>query len=74
VVPGLSSYCLSKLVAAQLVQFIAAKHANVTSVAVSPGTGDDRHDDAGSRRFTKDTPAFVSWSVDELMHCKDEIV
>lgn len=59
----MSSYCLSKLANAQMVQFIAAEYPNVTAVAVAPGTVMTDMTMPAFRRFAKDTPALVGGSV-----------
>ncbi|KAK0122129.1 hypothetical protein ONS95_010389 [Cadophora gregata] len=57
--PGMSSYSLSKLSAAQLQAFVALENPNVTTVAVAPGVVlTDMTLDA-FRPYAKDTPELV---------------
>jgi NAD(P)-dependent dehydrogenase (short-subunit alcohol dehydrogenase family) len=59
VVPGMSSYGLSKLGMVHLQQFVAAEYSNVTAIAVSPGTVATDMVIEAFKRFAKDTPELV---------------
>ncbi|RDL34316.1 NAD(P)-binding protein [Venustampulla echinocandica] len=60
IVPSLSSYSLSKLIALQMQGFIAAENPNVTAVALHPGmVMTDMSIKAGLERFALDTPSMV---------------
>jgi NAD(P)-dependent dehydrogenase (short-subunit alcohol dehydrogenase family) len=58
VVPGFSSYSLSKLVTFQLQAFIGAENPNVTAVAMHPGIVKTDNTHPAFEPFAKDTPAL----------------
>jgi NAD(P)-dependent dehydrogenase (short-subunit alcohol dehydrogenase family) len=59
VVPGLSSYSLSKLVALQIQAYVAAENPNVVATALHPGVVMTDMTMDAFKRFAKDTPQLV---------------
>lgn len=59
VIPALSSYCLSKLVALQMAQFIGAENPNVNAYALHPGVVMTESVMDSFKRFADDTPELV---------------
>ncbi|OLN85698.1 3-oxoacyl-[acyl-carrier-protein] reductase 11 [Colletotrichum chlorophyti] len=63
VVPGMSSYMISKLATLQLAAFVAAENKDVTAVAVHPGLVDTDMTVEHFKPFAQDTPALVGGTV-----------
>ncbi|KAK1244200.1 hypothetical protein MKX08_002338 [Trichoderma sp. CBMAI-0020] len=60
VMPGKTSYCLSKLALTQLSQFIALENPNVRAVSIHPGTIMTDITPPWLARFARDTPALAA--------------
>lgn len=60
VMPGQTSYCVSKLALTQLSQFIATENPNVRAVSIHPGTIHTDLTPPWLARFSRDTPTLAA--------------